>query len=586
MKQITLVLMLALLCAACAAGVFRDVPAGHWAYDDVRLLSDLGVITGYPEGTFDGNKTLSRYEFAAAVAKALPLLKDDETPAFAAAYDLEKLLPRSEAAPAAPGPVTSGFVTAEALDAVRRLCSEFDEELSVFNFSKEELKDDMDGAAKRLAALEKSQERITVTGHAMFYADGIVSGDNRISDSDDYMITKSRRHQSFIKDIELKLDARINDRLTLVTSTILGDYLAKSAGDEDVYDSESSITPYYFYLSQQEPWGNVRVGRQPFQINQYIFNHDDPNLFIELPRLWDADYVTEGITYSGALGRFDARAWLVRPVYDWNDRILVCPYYVPFRIKGPVTGIGGGEVGYTFGKGLRVSALYTDFLGAQRRVTHSDNTRYYGGTVSVPVGFGGDMTLNGVWYRQDQNGDLTYYTKDEPTLWVAKLLYKNKKFSIDAGYKSVDPYYAGVAYNIGSDNSKGWYVKLKLNGLGKLGFETKLEQYRVKYDGAYSNYNDIYEWLGSGKGLSSLDGSHKYNLKTEYALTPKDTLFGVYETIRRFDGASKSDELTLGWKKKVSEGVEVIIKYRYIRKDVFSKVNKAHMLAGQLGVDF
>ena len=207
MKKITLVLILVTLSLACAAGVFKDVPVGHWAYDDVQLLADLGVITGYPEGTFDGSKTLSRYEFATAVAKALPLLKDDETLGFATAYDLEKLLPKSEAAPVTPGPVVSGYLTTEALDAVRRLCAEFDEELAVFNFSREELTEDIASLSKRLAELEKSQQKIKIKGHAMFYADGIVSGDNRIYDSDDFMVTKSRRHQSFIKDIELDLDA-------------------------------------------------------------------------------------------------------------------------------------------------------------------------------------------------------------------------------------------------------------------------------------------------------------------------------------------------------------------------------------------
>ena len=54
-----------------AANPFSDVPAGHWAYDAVNKLAAEGVIEGYPDGTYGGDRLMTRYEMAQIVAKAM-----------------------------------------------------------------------------------------------------------------------------------------------------------------------------------------------------------------------------------------------------------------------------------------------------------------------------------------------------------------------------------------------------------------------------------------------------------------------------------------------------------------------------------
>ncbi|MDR3592315.1 MAG: S-layer homology domain-containing protein [Negativicutes bacterium] len=53
------------------ANPFSDVPAKHWAYDAVNKLAQAGIVDGYGDGTFRGDKTLTRYEMAQIVAKAM-----------------------------------------------------------------------------------------------------------------------------------------------------------------------------------------------------------------------------------------------------------------------------------------------------------------------------------------------------------------------------------------------------------------------------------------------------------------------------------------------------------------------------------
>jgi hypothetical protein len=54
-----------------ASASFSDVPQGHWAYGAVSQLVKNGCIDGYSDGTFKGDKAISRYEFAIIVTKAL-----------------------------------------------------------------------------------------------------------------------------------------------------------------------------------------------------------------------------------------------------------------------------------------------------------------------------------------------------------------------------------------------------------------------------------------------------------------------------------------------------------------------------------
>ena len=72
-KSLVLAMAMALgvTASAYAANPFSDVPAGHWAYDSVNKLVAAGVVDGYPDGTFGGDKLMTRYEMAQIVAKAM-----------------------------------------------------------------------------------------------------------------------------------------------------------------------------------------------------------------------------------------------------------------------------------------------------------------------------------------------------------------------------------------------------------------------------------------------------------------------------------------------------------------------------------
>ncbi|VBB08355.1 Hypothetical protein LUCI_3627 [Lucifera butyrica] len=57
--------------AFAAANPFDDVPAHHWAYSAVAKLAADGIIDGYGDGTFRGDKVMTRYEMASMVGRAI-----------------------------------------------------------------------------------------------------------------------------------------------------------------------------------------------------------------------------------------------------------------------------------------------------------------------------------------------------------------------------------------------------------------------------------------------------------------------------------------------------------------------------------
>jgi hypothetical protein len=67
----TIILVLSIAGTAVAANDFSDVAARHWAYDAVSQLQQAGLVDGYSDGTFRGDKALTRYEFAVVIARGL-----------------------------------------------------------------------------------------------------------------------------------------------------------------------------------------------------------------------------------------------------------------------------------------------------------------------------------------------------------------------------------------------------------------------------------------------------------------------------------------------------------------------------------
>ena len=71
MRRILFFFFLLFLLGSLVFAAFKDVPKSHWAYKAVTVLSKLGIISGYPDNTFRGNNSVTRYQFAQALYKLI-----------------------------------------------------------------------------------------------------------------------------------------------------------------------------------------------------------------------------------------------------------------------------------------------------------------------------------------------------------------------------------------------------------------------------------------------------------------------------------------------------------------------------------
>jgi hypothetical protein len=173
--QKSLVLAMALAmgisATALAANPFSDVPAGHWAYGSIAKLAAAGIVDGYGDGTYRGDRLMTRYEMAQIVARAMAKGAN-----------------------------------------VDRLASEFADEL--------------DSLGVRVAKLEKKSDNAKITGEGRFaYAD---SKTKVKDDADQHAYGSSIRSRVWVT-------GAVNDGWNYVTMLQNEQFLNNNYGDETTH---------------------------------------------------------------------------------------------------------------------------------------------------------------------------------------------------------------------------------------------------------------------------------------------------------------------------------------------------------------
>jgi len=166
----TLFVMLACVAAMLAlalpavAGPFTDVPTDHWAYDAIDKLQAEGFVEGYPDGTFRGNRSFTRYEMAMVVARIWDRLVNEL--ANIPMPDMEEYVTEAE--------------LQDALDMVYELMDEFRDELDAMGVRMDDLEGRMSSAEGRISALEEALSQVQVSGSLRNRIEDIITNDYEV----------------------------------------------------------------------------------------------------------------------------------------------------------------------------------------------------------------------------------------------------------------------------------------------------------------------------------------------------------------------------------------------------------------------
>jgi predicted porin len=224
------------------AQVPPDVPPGHWAYDAIEELFDLGVLKGYPDGTFKGKVPLTRYEFAIAIRDALAAVRQE-------IEELRAQIPGGQQ-PGPQGGGTQGEVftreekeklgkipadtaerlqkAEEALARINRLATEFQDELASLGVDVESAKRDLTNLRRRVEAIEEELKRLRITGDVTFVVFATNGLDARQAADLNNRLTARGRILSdvhVLHELGLNIAGRLGEAASGEVSLVVGNWL-------------------------------------------------------------------------------------------------------------------------------------------------------------------------------------------------------------------------------------------------------------------------------------------------------------------------------------------------------------------------
>jgi len=139
-----------------APDMFKDMDPNHWAYQATESLRAKNIVWGYPDGWFRGRRTLTRYEFAVALDRALKTIMAKQGEKGADGATGAPGAPGAPGADGAAGPQGPSGVAPEDLEKIKKLAAEFKDELTT-------LGNNIGAVNRRLDALTKDVADIKAT---------------------------------------------------------------------------------------------------------------------------------------------------------------------------------------------------------------------------------------------------------------------------------------------------------------------------------------------------------------------------------------------------------------------------------------
>ena len=421
-SAITASLMMGIASTSFAAtNPFSDVPADSWAYDAVTTLANDGVIDGYPDGTYQGQNTMTRYEMAQIVARAM------------AKTDLEK---------------------ADKV-LVDKLATEFADEL--------------DNLGVRVADLEKKSDNVVWKGELRYrYVDASSDAVSKITgkkynDNDTSQVMFRLEPKAYIGDTgwtanvrvdyEMKADEDANGKTVVARAYAkgpIGHNTTVTAGRIPLLDTYGMLLDEHMSGAQIDiTSGSDKNFTTSLLAGRYNPGHDNPDILPgQTLKDFTADFYAAQFNYKSE--KFDANAMYAVMTNIENTQSS--------DIKNPNDSFGLWGNAYTYDKDKMniwsVGGLYRfdnnwGLLGQYAVNTESDNSddkqaymaelQYKNANIADPGSWGAYVA-----YR--------HFGKDVTIATTYKDVFNNQKgFAIGASYVPVENLLASVKYFDGKD---------------------------------------------------------------------------------------------------------------------------------------
>jgi hypothetical protein len=500
---------------------FADVPTDHWAFDAIAELAAKGLVEGYPDGTFKGDRAMTRYEMAMVVARIL------------ARVEAIKIPP-----PPPPVKIPPPEVTRADIQTLQRLINEFRAELAALGVR-------VTAVEEELAALRARLDNTKVEGFAFFrYQSDLRNGRN---------YTYGLFNLTFTGKISSTASATVNMLLSntcdggvfMFGSGLTGHDCLGAGVDDNVDGGGYPIQGVTFdraYLDVTAYGINWRLGRQTYKLGPIgiLFNEASVGA-------WAADSVgIDGLKASASFGPVNLEA-------------------AGFTIQSTAGGLGNYSLlmgrasmqlmpGWTLGASLYREVCNWSFCGSTL------NSNGWGVDLSGTLIPG--ITLAAEYAAFTPN---TAFAGVMPWFGASFNAANNTLFGISPG---------GICFTTNTlfDPSCADNTAYQVNAVFNLGQLTGMTQYSpsltLTYKKAGTSYVPAFSGINDVFGLGYNQGYRAWVAQFSMTFSPLFRPYVNYESGNWIEGAPGVDkavtELELGFRSRITDGVTA--RFRYQRR--------------------
>jgi archaellum component FlaC len=585
-----------------------DVPPGHWAYQAIEELVRAGIIEGYPDGTFRPNRTLTRAEFAQAIARAYRNIDErirtlnnrvEEIarqvgvgrPGETTQPPTEELRQQVQELQQA---VNELKQLQSAVQTLQRLGQTFQQELANLGVDVDTLKKDLAALQSRVEALEKKRERITMSGDVTFggYATHSIDAFNALTWNGNRIHPSGKFLQSIdvVHEIGLTFSGQINEEVFGSATFILGNYLnyrrnAPTPATDTIIWEAYVKAPIDLFGTRVD----VTIGRFPVALTPFTLYRPTYDFYLNFPRYNDNRYRVDGGNLGFNFGTVRLNLWAAR-TNNYNSALGTAPI-IRFGNHNDFAGVATSSFGGNPRPADQFAGARVEFDAIRGEDTNltigatyfaagtGGNINFAGQAVNRLDVFGGDIrakfagfTISAEYAQSNGVRDSDNVVDQDNWALNASVGYDlSENLSLKAGYLEVRPrfvapgYWGRVAHFVNPSDLRGPYasvqykvsddLNIKVNGM----FLEGTGRLRTAQGGYQTNDDLVHVVAGVDYKLSD-----RWNLSLNYEgafWRPRSATFGSPTTNPTWN------YITLGVGYNLGENASLNVLYQIIDAD-------------------
>ncbi len=503
--------------SAFAQDNFPDVPDNHWAYEALARLKKDGLLVGYPDGLFRGNRPASRYELAVAIHATYVHLKSI-TDGLQAEIDQIKngdmagqIQALKDAVAQLQDEVNGMKGWGADIDNLKKLADQFQKELASLGVDVEGLKKDLADLSKRVGVLEAHRLPFDIHGDASFYLlagnssgremgltetgqivgakevivpTGTITGAAKTPAGGGVLVPAGMDQDSALyHELTLKITGNNDTGPKWHGDVVIGDMLGSStaAGFTSAFPSQATtagIGPFGvateavyiqdlavdFDTSIVGQGLAAELGRTGYEIDPYIYKRPDVLPYFTNDRWGDGKWYFDG----GILGFHWSGVKL--DVFGGKQNQETASNGTPYQIMSV------GAIGHPTAAGFPVG-LYNAASAAGIVVDEE-----LGLNLGIPLGQNGKLDLAYIWFESNTGSGVINATTGYPASNRAdvyggdfKYNFAGTGFKVNAGYSASDvdagshsyttkdnyAWHASIAYDVPRWGAEGGYRQIE-----------------------------------------------------------------------------------------------------------------------------